>query len=169
MGEASEQSWVPAQQCPDCDAVFGENMELIGVAKGGELCTACTVRTEPRDLIPVTDLVRALLARLGADEWYLISEVLDDRADEAKKGNWIHADSEDAAALAHNNPETLRGVTRIARGIAEWTDEHAEEWGGFPLEAISRAHYEKIMGPIDAWRLAEDAEWVLRRCVYGLD
>ena len=164
MSEADGLSWV--QHCPDCSAVFGENMGLIGMAKGGELCTACTVRTEPRDLIPVTDLVRALLARLGAAEWHLISDVLDDRADEAKKGNWIHADSEDAALLAHNNPETLRGVAHIAGAVAAWTDENTD---GIPLEAISRAHYERIMGPIDAWRVAEDAEWVLRRRFYDLD
>jgi hypothetical protein len=122
--------------------------------------------TESEALIPIAEVVKELLTRLKATEWYLISEVLADRADEAEKGNWILPNSEDAAVLAHNNPKTLRGAAHIARTIAESTDENAEEWGGQIPEAISRTELEEFLRPFDEWRAAEDAEWVRRRQFY---
>lgn len=69
-----------------------------------------------------------LTARLKPADWYLVNEVLDERAKKVEKGNWITGTLDDAELLGHNDPETLRGIAFIARVIAEWTDDDEEIW-----------------------------------------
>jgi hypothetical protein len=80
-----------------------------------------------------------LIARLKPADWYLISEILDERAGEVAEGNWITDTHEDAEVLGHNDPETLRGIAFIARVFADWMDDDEEIWADpLRLEKISR-------------------------------
>ncbi len=121
---------------------------------------------ESTHFIPVADLVREVIDRLKAAEWYFIGEILAERADQLERGNWITG-FEDAEALPHNDPATLRGVAFIARVVAGWIDKNAADWSGVPQEEIPREVHEKIMAQIDSWRIVEDAKDIHRRLFYG--
>jgi hypothetical protein len=120
------------------------------------------------DAISPETLKADLIARLRPADWYLISEVLDERASEVAAGNWITGTpGEDTEVLGHNDPETLRGIAFVARVIANWMDDDEGIWAApLGLEKISREVRTRILDQIDSWRIVEDAKGIHRRLSY---
>ena len=106
------------------------------------------------DYISNEQLERELLPHVKPLDWLLIADILNDRADELEKGNCSISSPKVVPNEAHNDPETLRGIALLARGIGDC--------GTGMYEGISREGYHQLMDQIEPWRINEEAKDALR-------